>query len=95
MFNSKSNDTATLDEAIENVLSQIIMLDADSEEHQTMVKQLDVLYKAKASMKHTRVSADTLVLVGGNLLGIGLILGYEKANVITSKALGFVLKTKI
>ena len=31
----------------------------------------------------------------GNLMGIFLILGYEKANVITSKALGFIIKGRV
>lgn len=39
-----------------------------------------------------RVSPDTMMLVLGNLAGIALILNYEHLNVITSKALGFVLR---
>jgi hypothetical protein len=41
------------------------------------------------------VSPDTIAVVAGNLLGIILILGYEKADVITTKALGFVLKGRV
>jgi len=40
------------------------------------------------------VKADTLVLVGANLAGIALILGHEKFNVVTTKAIGFVSKLK-
>jgi hypothetical protein len=40
------------------------------------------------------VSKNTLLVVGGNLLGIILILKHEHLNPITSKALGFVLRTR-
>lgn len=36
------------------------------------------------------VSRDTLVLAGANLLGIILIVGHERAHVVTSKAIGFI-----
>jgi ribosomal protein L18E len=41
------------------------------------------------------VSRDTVVIVAGNLLGIGMILGFERASVVTSKALGFVLRGRV
>jgi len=42
-----------------------------------------------------KVSPDTLLVVAGNLLGIVLILTYEKANIVVSKALNFVLKGRV
>lgn len=42
--------------------------------------------------KKPRLSPDTVALIAANLLGILLILGYEKADVITSKALGFIMR---
>jgi hypothetical protein len=41
------------------------------------------------------VSRDTVVIVAGNLLGIGLILGFERASVVTSKAMQFVLRGRV
>lgn len=41
------------------------------------------------------ISADTKLIVAGNLLGIGTILFYERAHVVTSKALGFVLRGRV
>lgn len=40
------------------------------------------------------VSKNTLLIVGGNLLGIILILKHEHLNPITSKALSFVIRTR-
>lgn len=42
-----------------------------------------------------KISPDTLLVVGGNLLGILLILNFEKAEIVTSKALNFVLKGRV
>ena len=46
----------------------------------------------KPSWKFT---PDTLLVVGGNLMGILLILNFEKMDIIRSKALGFVLKGRV
>jgi len=40
------------------------------------------------------ISPDTMVVVGGNLLGLFLILNYERTEILTSKAIQFVLKGK-
>lgn len=42
--------------------------------------------------KPDRVTKDALVAAGASILGIALIINYERLNVIASKALGFVLK---
>lgn len=46
----------------------------------------------KSRNKKPRISPDTIAMIAANLVGIVLILGYEKADVITSKALGFVMR---
>lgn len=89
--------TTPLEEAIEKVLISMKSTEPDSNEYGTLVDRLDKLHKMKVSDKDTRsrISADTLLIVGANLAGIVLILGFEKANIITSKALSFVLKSKV
>lgn len=42
-----------------------------------------------------KISPDTVLVVAGNLLGILLILTYEKADIITSKAINFILKGRV
>lgn len=97
MFNmiSKKDDLTELNELIKVVQTQMAACDCDSEEFAVMNAQLEKLYKMKTTDKSSRVSADTLVIVAGNLAGIGLILNYERMHAVTSKALGFVLKSKI
>lgn len=60
--------------------------DTANKKYQTYTEML------KTSWKFT---PDTLLVVGGNLLGIALILNFEKLDIVRSKALGFVLKGKI
>lgn len=87
----------SLDEAIDLVLSEMAGYNAYDEDYAKMVDQLDKLYKIKLAFKEEpdRVSKDALLAVGANLIGIVLILGHEKAHVVTSKALSFVLKTRV
>lgn len=41
------------------------------------------------------ITPDTIVIVSANLIGILLILNYEKLDIISSKAIGFVLKGRV
>jgi hypothetical protein len=84
-----------LEKEIAALLDRMASTDATSEEYSTMASNLKRLYEAKQYEKDRRVSADTIAVVAGNLLGIALILGYEKINVITSKALSFVIKGRV
>lgn len=95
MFAKKNNDDPTLDDVITSLLIQMDSHDAHSAEYAQMADQLTKLYEMKNQKKFNRPSADTLAVVGGNLAGILLILNFERAGVITSKALGFVMKTKV
>jgi hypothetical protein len=58
------------------------------------LREVEADLKLKELNTPKRVSKDTLVLVAGNLLGIVVILGYEKAHVVTSRAMNFVMKLR-
>ena len=91
-------DTTTLDDVINNTLEQMDGYDKFATEFEKMAANLLTLYKAKAQLPvepDRRINVNTLVTVGANLLGILLILHFEKLDFISSKALGFVLKSKI
>lgn len=91
----QTEEDQALNEAIAHVYRDLEGYDADSPEFAKMVDQLSKLYELKPKPAKDRISTDTLITVGANLAGIVLILGFEKANVITSKALGFVSKLKL
>lgn len=84
----------TLDDMIDSVLLQMDSKTADANEFVIMCDQLEKLYKMKASERGNRVSADTVVTVAANLVGILTILKFERLDIITSKALNFLPKIK-
>lgn len=83
-----------LEKTIDQLIADMADKKADSEDYANMVSQLDTLYKLKAEDKPDRVSRDTLAIVAGNLAGVILIVGYERANLVTSKALALLVKTR-
>jgi hypothetical protein len=68
--------------------------DADSSEFAKMNRQYKEAQETLTRIKGQGISADTLLIVGANLLGILLILNFEKINVMSSKATGFLLKPR-
>ena len=94
MFSKKAKEKTELDKAIDSVLEEMSALTADSEEYAKDVKQLAELYKIRAGERREQVSINTVLSVGGSLLGIGMIILFERNNVVTSKALSFIIKPK-
>lgn len=93
MFLKKSeSEDAQLNETIDVVLSEMRGFDAHSDEYAQMVNQLTKLYALK--VKPDRISKDTVAIICGNLVGIVLIIGYERTNIVTSKALNFLIKLR-
>jgi len=93
---TRKNKRSSIDKEIENVLEVMGLLNADSVEYTKMANNLDTLMKARSYSKdQTTVSMDTVWTVGGSIIGILILIGYEQAHVITSKALGFVIKGRV
>ena len=80
-----------LEREIDNLLVDMEEMYVDSEEYQASIEMLGRLHEMKSKDK-SHVSPDTLAIVAGNLLGILLILKHEELNIITSKALNFVIR---
>ncbi len=100
MFNRKVNNHATLDIAIDKAFKDLENHSADSDEFAKIMTQIDELYSyryphLKKVKDRKPVDINTLITAGSSLLGIGMIIGFEKANVLTSKALSFVVKPKL
>ncbi|QAU06270.1 hypothetical protein SEA_RICKMORE_36 [Gordonia phage Rickmore] len=99
MFTKKqSTNTDGVTAAIDELLVEMHEQDKDSDVYNTMVDQLTKLYELK-TIDHkvnaeSRISMETLAIVGGNLAGILMIVGHERANVVTSKALTLLMKLR-
>jgi len=84
-----------IDEEIEDVLNEMRTVSSASPEYTTMAKNLAILQAIKSKDAERKVKIDTILLVGGNLLGIAMILYRERTDIITSKAVNFVLKGRV
>lgn len=90
------NDTAPIDEEIARAIEHLSELDPESEEYAKAISDLDTLSRIKERVSPTdKLRKETIVSATANILGIGMILGYEKFNVLSSKALGFVIRPKL
>jgi hypothetical protein len=98
MFKREDLPPTPLERVIQTSAAQIEGLDLHSEEATTAVANVRTLCEAQAALwaaqKPRGVSKDVLAPVVGNLLGIGAILFHERANVITTKAMGLIIKPK-
>lgn len=94
MFARKQQEPTKLDQAIDAVFADMSGFTSDADEYNAMTDQLEKLYKLKEIDAPKRISPDTLAIVSANLIGIIIIVGHERAHIVTSKALTFVLKMR-
>lgn len=95
MFAKKNiNTDPDLIAPINKLLDELKAFSAEDDEYAKMMNQLEKLYKLKELDKPKQVSPDTLLIVSANIIGIILIVGHERANVVTSKAVNFLLKLR-
>ncbi len=91
MFKKKKPDK--LDLAINDVLTRMRVIGCDADEYRTLVVYLDRLMEMKKERKpRFSVSPDTIAIIVGNVVIALIIVKYEKADVITTKAKDFLLK---
>ena len=89
-----SSNAQGLETTIDNLILKMADHEGDSDEYTKMADNLETLYKLKAEDQPNRVDANTIALVAANLLGIIIIVGFEKSHVMTSKALSNLLKPR-
>lgn len=84
-----------IDEEIDNVVAALGKMDPSSGQYEIAAKNLETLCRAKSYKSSSTVSADTLVGVAANLLGIVMILNYEQLHVVGSKTLNLLFKSRV
>jgi hypothetical protein len=100
VFNrNPTTDAHPLDESIEILIQELAAAEAGSAEETALANSISTLMEArtadKIGAKKPTISPETWAAIAANLGGIILILGFEKANVLTSKGLSFIPKIKI
>lgn len=95
---AKEHKDTDLETAITRLISQMQSHDGETDEYSAMAGNLKTLMEARqiesAVDDRNEISVETIATVAANLVGILMILHYERANIVTSKALSFVIKPK-
>jgi hypothetical protein len=92
MFQDK--DPTPLEKEISKLVLDLRNHEPNSEEYASIVRHIGDLQKVRTEQKSGGISSTTWVTIGANLIGILLITWFERENVVTSKALSFIPRTK-
>jgi hypothetical protein len=87
MFKTKSEPDTALDAAMRKCFEKMKNLEETSDEYMKVLNRLSELHKMKQAEKPDRVSKDTMVLAGTNLIGIFLVLNHEHLHPVTTRAM--------
>lgn len=95
MFTRQKTEDQNL-QTIENIVRTKLTDDSVTPEEfaQILAEYTKFENQQHATKRDSRVSADVLATIAANLVGIIVIVKHEQANVIASKALGFVQKLR-
>lgn len=94
MIGPFTRPSSKFDDEIDRLLEVLNMNDPEEEEYQKVMDRLDQLMKIKTCERPSRISWDTALVVAGNLLGVILVLKYERLHIVTSKAMTMVIRPK-
>lgn len=94
MFGWVKGRPTQLELTIQELHSDMKGHDPDTPEYELMMGELERLYALKEKEQKHRVSPDTLAIVIGNLVGILIIVKFERGAVMVSKAKDYVLRPK-
>ena len=94
MFAKDKPEPDGLDQLIDELQKFILSMDRDDEKkYSAMVENLAKLHKLRGEPSKP-ISKDAILTTAGSILGILLILNFERLNVVTSKAISFVTKLR-
>jgi hypothetical protein len=82
----KDPEPNALDDQIDAVLAEMAKTTISSEEYAKLLRLLERLNALKTEDRPKPISRDQWLAAGVHLGGILIIVGYERVNVITSKA---------
>lgn len=92
MFIKKLNRKSELESARDDALYVLNEQEPFSDEYRQALENVVTLSELHAREAREKLSMNTLLNVGGTIAAVIAIVGHEKANVLTSKALLFIPK---
>lgn len=90
----RNQSVVQLENAINDALHRLENLQVESEEYAQALAHIERLQTIRDQFRKSRVSPDTWLVVGANLLGILLVVKYEHENVITTRAMSMMNMVK-
>ena len=88
------DEQITLDDNMNRLLTKLEETDPADPEYNTLVEHLTALSDIKAKSPRDRFTRDQMLAVGANLLGVVLILNFEHAHTLSSKAMTMLFKSR-
>jgi hypothetical protein len=89
---TKPKSQKAIDEEIERLAKTLSGMEPEDQNYSKIADNMKVLCEARSMKTESGISTDVVVSAAVNLLGILLVLNHERANVITTKAFGFLGK---
>lgn len=90
----RSKQLKALDEEIERLIIALSHEDPTSENYMKISDNLKVLCEAREKKNPLQINTDTLLAIGANILGLVIVLNFERTGVITSKAFTMLFRGK-
>lgn len=96
-FTRKNKESDPLEKEIRAIFDELENCQKNGEDYGVLLERLEKLHSIRNDKKCSDIKIDPNKLIGAaaNLAGILLILNYEKANVLATKAVSFVLKGRV
>lgn len=89
----KKRKTDLIQEEIEDIEKVLRTTSPDDESYDNLVSKLERLYALRDKKhKSVKVDSNTLAVIVGGLLEIGMIMSYENLHVISTKAFSRIIR---
>jgi hypothetical protein len=87
----RTREQTLLERLMERTFRELDNHPVGSQDYNATLEAAIKLHKMREEEKSHRVSKDTLLVVGANILGIILVINHEYAHPIITRAMGLVL----
>ena len=84
-----------MDEEIHDVIGIMRTHDPASKEYSQIAQNLEMLHKSKGHSRTVHVTPDAVLMAITNLVGLWVVLNFEKVDIVRSKAFGMVGKLRV
>lgn len=84
----------TIDQEIDHILSFMEETPVNTDDYGKAAESLRILCEARSKKTARRIEWETVLTAGTSILSILLMLNHERLNVISTKAMGLLIKPR-